>query len=93
MIDTSDDSTHHIEADKVILAMGFTQAEEQQFAELSPGVSGVKINNGRILETDKEKNTVPIFSAGDCARGQSLVVWAIAEGRAVAKRIHEHLSE
>jgi len=33
-----------------------------------------------------------IFTAGDCRRGQSLVVWAIDEGRGVAKRVNEYLT-
>jgi glutamate synthase (NADPH/NADH) small chain len=33
-----------------------------------------------------------IFTAGDCRRGQSLVVWAIDEGRGVAKRVNEYLA-
>jgi glutamate synthase (NADPH/NADH) small chain len=32
-----------------------------------------------------------VFTAGDCARGQSLIVWAIAEGRACAAAVDEHL--
>jgi glutamate synthase (NADPH/NADH) small chain len=34
-----------------------------------------------------------IFTAGDCRRGQSLVVWAINEGRGVAKSVNTYLSE
>ena len=52
------------------------------------------------LETDQRSNikttgyktsTDKVFSAGDCRRGQSLVVWAIVEGRECAREVDEYL--
>ena len=54
---------------------------------------GVNINERGNVATDGEKMTsVPgIFAAGDMARGQSLVVWAIREGRQAAKFVDKYL--
>ena len=40
-----------------------------------------------------QSSRLPIFAAGDCRRGQSLVVWAIHEGREVAQAVDEHLQK
>ncbi len=76
-------------ADLVFLAMGFTGGEGPILFEQF----GVSTNANYIVEVDAEKRTnVPgIFSAGDCERGQSLVVWAIADGRRAAASVHEYL--
>ncbi len=82
-------SEKHYEADLVLLAMGFLGPEPKVLGETE-------------METDPRSNfaadlsrfatNVPgIFAAGDCRRGQSLVVWAIAEGRAAARAIDEAL--
>lgn len=83
------DSDFEIEADLVIIAAGF----------LYPKYSGL-VESLR-LKLDKKQNikTGPdymssqkgIFSAGDCRRGQSLVVWAISEGRQAAYHIDSYL--
>ena len=55
---------------------------------------GVKCNMRNNVETDVdsyETSNAGVFVAGDMRRGQSLVVWAIAEGRAAAKAIDESL--
>jgi glutamate synthase (NADPH/NADH) small chain len=54
---------------------------------------GVTINERGNVATDGEKMTsVPgIFAAGDMSRGQSLVVWAIREGRVAARNIDKYL--
>ena len=75
--------------DLLLLAMGFVGAERNGLvAEL-----GVKLNERGNLATDENKMTsVPgVFAAGDIARGQSLIVWAIAEGRAAAQRVDAFL--
>lgn len=72
-----------IPADLVLLALGFLGPErEGLLTEL-----GVKIDQRGNIWTDEEKMTsVPgVFAAGDAARGQSLVVWAIHEGRRAAR--------
>jgi glutamate synthase (NADPH/NADH) small chain len=69
-------------ADLVLLAMGFLGPEKAGLlADL-----GVKLDGRGNVATDANKQTsVPgVFAAGDMARGQSLVVWAIAEGRDAA---------
>ncbi len=78
-----------IEADLVLLAMGFLGAERNGMLEQL----GVEINERGNVAANAEKMTnVPgIFAAGDMARGQSLIVWAIREGRQAAKFIDKYL--
>jgi glutamate synthase (NADPH/NADH) small chain len=76
-------------ADLVLLAMGFTGPEK-------PGMLtdlGVKLDERSNVAVDANKMTsVPgVFAAGDMARGQSLIVWAIQEGRAAAKGVDKFL--
>jgi len=55
---------------------------------------GVELSERNTVKTggDGYKTSVPgVFAAGDVRRGQSLVVWAIAEGRACAKEIDKYL--
>ena len=70
-------------ADLVFLAMGFTGPEQGILKQAKINIS----EKGTIdAEYGKfETNVEGVFAAGDCRRGQSLVVWAINEGRAVAK--------
>ena len=73
----------------VLIAMGFTGTREQGLlAEL-----GVEMTSrGNIVHDGSWETTVPgVFTAGDCARGQSLIVWAIAEGRSCAAAVDRHL--
>jgi glutamate synthase (NADPH/NADH) small chain len=78
-----------LKADLVLLAMGFLGPERKGMLDQL----GVTINERGNVATDAEKMTsVPgIFAAGDMARGQSLVVWAIREGRQAAKFIDKYL--
>ena len=78
-----------IEADLVLLAMGFTGPVKQGMIEQL----GVELDGrGNIATKGNYASSVPgIFSAGDMRRGQSLVVWAIAEGRGAARAIDEYL--
>ena len=83
-------STFELKADLVFLAMGFvgpTKAGvvEQSGVELDPR-GNVKADT-RAYRTSVDK----VFSAGDMRRGQSLIVWAIREGRQAARAIDEHL--
>src|SRR5690606_13223316 len=78
-----------LRADLVLLAMGFTGPEpEGMLAEL-----GVEFNSrGNVaVDADKMTSQLGIFSAGDMARGQSLIVWAIAEGRDAARSVDKYL--
>jgi glutamate synthase (NADPH/NADH) small chain len=75
-------------ADLVLLAMGFEGAEKPGLLE----ALGVEMERGNV-RTDGERRTSveKVFAAGDMARGQSLIVWAIAEGRHAARSIDAYL--
>jgi glutamate synthase (NADPH/NADH) small chain len=84
-----DDSDFELEADLVLLAMGFVGPEK-------PGLLtdlGVELTDRGNVARDNEFGTsVPgVYVAGDMGRGQSLIVWAIAEGRAAAKGVDRYL--
>ena len=79
-----------VETDLVLLAMGFLHPEHNgMLADL-----GVALDARGNVQTDGNKSTsIPgVFAGGDMARGQSLVVWAIAEGRDVARGVDAYLS-
>ena len=82
-------TTFTIEADLVLLAMGFVGAERHPLLE----ALGIRSDARGTIQTDDQYMTsVPgVFSAGDARRGQSLVVWAIAEGRRAAHYLDAHL--
>jgi glutamate synthase (NADPH/NADH) small chain len=76
-------------ADLVLLAMGFVGPEKEgMLADL-----GVRLDPRGNVAVDANKATsVPgVFAAGDMARGQSLIVWAIQEGRAAARGVDQFL--
>ena len=83
-------SEFHIKADLVLLAMGF----------VSPKFDGLLKDSKVILDTrknvlantkDNKTNLDKVWTAGDMRRGQSLVVWAIREGRQCARAVDEFL--
>jgi glutamate synthase (NADPH/NADH) small chain len=78
-----------LQADLVLLAMGFLGPERNGMLEQL----GVALNERGNVATNGEKMTsaAGIFAAGDMARGQSLVVWALREGRQAAKYIDQYL--
>jgi glutamate synthase (NADPH/NADH) small chain len=78
-----------IPADLVLLALGYQGAEH---APLHQQV-GLGIDGARNLERNRDYSTsLPgVFVAGDAGRGASLIVWAIAEGRAVAAEVDRYL--
>jgi glutamate synthase (NADPH/NADH) small chain len=79
-----------IPAQLVLLAMGFTGAQrEGLLTDL-----GVEIDaRGNVVRDGDWATTVPgVFVAGDMGRGQSLIVWAIAEGRAAAAAVDAYLT-
>ncbi|MCP5062454.1 MAG: glutamate synthase subunit beta [Ignavibacteriae bacterium] len=79
-----------IDTDLVFLAMGFLGAKKSNLLnELN-----VELDGRGNVKTDKKKmtNIDGLFAAGDMRRGQSLVVWAINEGREVAKNIDKYIS-
>ncbi len=77
------------DVDLLLLAMGFLGPERDGM----PAQLGVEFTERGNVKADRNKMTsVPgVFTAGDMARGQSLIVWAIAEGRAAARGIDLHL--
>jgi glutamate synthase (NADPH/NADH) small chain len=78
-----------IPADLVLLAMGFLGPEnyvaEQLGVQLDPR-SNYNATHGQFIT-----NVPGVFAAGDCRRGQSLVVWAINEGRGAARAVDIYL--
>ena len=87
-----EDSEFEIEADLVLLAMGFVHPiHEGLVNNLS-----LKLDQRGNIEADEisfKTSSDKVFVAGDCRRGQSLVVWAISEGRKCAERIDSFLKE
>jgi glutamate synthase (NADPH/NADH) small chain len=78
-----------IPADLVLLSLGFTGTDASELAEQSE----VVVDRGLAARTaDFETNVPGVFVAGDAGRGASLVVWAIAEGRAVAAQVDTYLT-
>jgi glutamate synthase (NADPH/NADH) small chain len=78
-----------IEAELVLIAMGFTGPVRNGMLEQL----GVKLDaRGNVASDENYMSSVPgVFAAGDMRRGQSLVVWAISEGRKAARNIDEYL--
>jgi glutamate synthase (NADPH/NADH) small chain len=82
-------TSREIRADLVLFAMGFTGAERPGLLE-SLGVSFDA--RGNVARSASYETSVPgVFVAGDMGRGQSLIVWAIAEGRAAAAAVDAYL--
>ncbi|WP_378146490.1 glutamate synthase subunit beta [Cnuibacter sp. UC19_7] len=79
---------YEIQADLVLLALGFTGAEEEHLV----GQIGTRFERGTLTRDGDYQSSVPgVFVAGDAGRGQSLIVWAIAEGRAAASAVDRYL--
>jgi len=79
-----------LDAELVLLAMGFT-------GPVKPGLiakAGLKLDQRGNIAAENYQTSIPgVFAAGDARRGQSLVVWAIAEGRKAAEAANEYLSK
>ncbi|MDP2604366.1 MAG: glutamate synthase subunit beta [Deltaproteobacteria bacterium] len=78
-----------LKADLVLLAMGFLGPEDTALGQL--GVERDTRSNAKAEHGQFTTNVPGIFAAGDCRRGQSLVVWAINEGRGVARECDRYL--
>ena len=84
------DSTFTLEADLVLLAMGFVHpVHDGLLQEL--GVERDPRGNIKADEKQYQTSIDKVFAAGDGRRGQSLVVWAIREGRQAARAVDEYL--
>ena len=85
-----EDSTRRIPCQLVLLALGFTGPEK--FGPIDE--LGLKLTDTKNIKTGSDWMTSAegIFAAGDIRRGQSLIVWAIAEGRSAASSIDKYLT-
>lgn len=83
-------SEFEVEADMILLALGFLGPVKKGMLE----ELGVELDARGNVKADQNKMTsVPgVFTAGDMTRGQSLVVWAIHEGRAAAEGVHRYFT-
>ena len=81
-------SSQILKADLVFLAMGFTGAEKEGLVEQM----GIELNERtNVIQNNWMTNVEGVFAAGDMQHGQSLIVWAIAEGRSAAAAVDEYL--
>ena len=83
-------SEFEIPADLVLLAMGFLGPEDRLLAEL--GVERDERSNAKAEEGRYATNIRGVYAAGDMRRGQSLIVWAINEGRGAARALDAYLT-
>ena len=83
-------STRELPADVVLLAMGFTGPEPGSVIEQL----GLDLDDGGLVKRypDYRTNVDGVYVCGDAGRGQSLIVWAIAEGRAGAASVDKYLT-
>lgn len=82
-------SEKEIPADIVLIAAGFLGSQEYVYKEFKVSVTertNIKTDNGSYKTSEEN-----VFTAGDMHRGQSLIVWAIREGRDAARQIDEYL--
>ncbi|MFO7746322.1 MAG: glutamate synthase subunit beta [Orrella sp.] len=82
-------SEFDIQADLILLAMGFVSPINQMLQSF--GVEMDARGNARANTEDYVTSVPKVFAAGDVRRGQSLVVWAIREGRQCARSVDEFL--
>lgn len=81
-------SEEEIPCDLVLIAAGFLHPQhEGMLKKLGIDVT----DRGNVQDTDYMTSVDKVFTAGDMRRGQSLVVWAIAEGREAARKVDEYL--
>ncbi len=82
-------TTRTLPADLIFLSMGFTGPEKEGLLEQL----GVELTDRGNVARDKNWMTsvAGVFTAGDMQRGQSLIVWAIAEGRSAARAVDTYL--
>jgi glutamate synthase (NADPH/NADH) small chain len=82
-------SEFELKADLVLLAMGFLGPDRNGMLDKL----GVRMTErGNVWRDERWMTSVPgVFTAGDMQRGQSLIVWAIAEGRSCARGVDQYL--
>ena len=84
-------SEKEIPCSLALLAMGFVHPQHEGFIN-ELGVELDDRGNVKASEKNYQTNIPKVFTAGDMRRGQSLVVWAISEGRECARKVDEYLS-
>lgn len=85
-------SEREIPCELALLAMGFAHPQHTGLlADL--GITLDERGNIKAPESTYQTNVSKVFAAGDMRRGQSLVVWAINEGRECARKVDEYFSE
>jgi glutamate synthase (NADPH/NADH) small chain len=83
-------SDFSVDVDLVLLAMGFLGPVRNGMIEQL----GLALDNrGNVATTGYQTSREAVFAAGDMRRGQSLVVWAISEGRKAAAAVNEYLNQ
>jgi glutamate synthase (NADPH) small chain len=83
-------SEFEIKTDLVLLAMGFVHPVHEGMID-ALGVALDQRGNVRANTIDYKSSLDKVFAAGDIRRGQSLVVWAIREGRQAAHSVDKYL--
>jgi glutamate synthase (NADPH/NADH) small chain len=83
-------SDFELDADLVLLAMGFVGPEKSRLlADLGVALT----DRGNVARNEQWMTSVDgVFAAGDMQRGQSLIVWAIDDGRRTAAAINDYLA-
>jgi glutamate synthase (NADPH/NADH) small chain len=84
-----EDSLFTIQADLVLLAMGFVGPERNPLLD---GLGVALDERGNVKTSNWQSSVEGVYSCGDARRGQSLVVWAIWEGRECARAVDEFLT-
>jgi len=82
-------SEEYFPADLVLLSMGFLGPDDRLFN------SEIELDARKNIKTPKNMyntNIDGVFAAGDCRRGQSLIVWGINEGRQCARQVDTYLN-
>jgi glutamate synthase (NADPH/NADH) small chain len=83
------ETTRILECDAVFIAAGFLFPQKEGMIDQL----GVQLDARGNVQTQNYQTNIPhVFAAGDMRRGQSLVVWAISEGREAARAVDEFLS-
>jgi len=83
-------SERDIPCDLALLAMGFVHPQKEGMID-SLGIDLDERGNVKAAEGSYQTSIARVFAAGDMRRGQSLVVWAISEGRECARKVDEYL--